>query len=118
MHLLASSWYYSGLSCDTQTALVLYAIPLSGDVVQFIIIDKLQAAARTRTMHMPCTCQAHAMHMPCTCHAPTTHMHMHMHMCNMHMSRCRHSASSRELRTRPAILKTSTKAALPSAIAA
>ena len=74
VHLLASSWYYSGLSCDTQTALVLYAIPLSGDVVQFIIIDKLQAAARTRTMHMPCTCQAHAMHMLCTCHAHAMHM--------------------------------------------
>ena len=72
VHLLASGWYYSGLSCDTQTALVLYAIPLSGDVVQFIIIDKLQAAARTRTMHMPCTCHAHAMHMPCTYHAHVT----------------------------------------------
>jgi len=43
VHLLASGWYRSGLSCDTQTALLLYAIPLAGDVIQFIIIDKLQA---------------------------------------------------------------------------
>ena len=103
MHLLASGWYYSGLSCDTQTALVLYAIPLTGDVIQFIIIDKLQAAARTRTMHI----HAHTRHVPATCQAPS-----------MHMLRYRHSASSRELRTRPAISRTSTRARLPSAIAA
>ena len=67
MHLLASGWYYSGLSCDTQTALVLYAIPLTGDVIQFIIIDKLQVAARTCYLY-----QAHARHMPCTYHVHAT----------------------------------------------
>ena len=63
MHLIASGWYHSGLSCDAQTALILYAIPLTGDALQFIIIDKLQAAAQCRAVHTPCT------HTPCTHHA-------------------------------------------------
>ena len=101
MHLLASGWYYSGLSCDTQTALVLYAIPLTGDVIQFIIIDKLQAAACAMhiTMHTPCMCHAHAVHMP-------------------YLQCCRHSVSSRALRTRLAISRISTRARLPSVITA
>ena len=103
MHLIASGWYHSGLSCDAQTALVLYAIPLTGDALQFIIIDKLQAAA-----------QCHAVHTPCTHHAHTMHAHARiMHMQLLH----RHSASSRELWTHPAILRT-WRVALPSAIRA
>ena len=43
VHALASAWYRSGLSCETQTAFILYAIPLTGDAVQFVIIDRLQA---------------------------------------------------------------------------
>ena len=69
MHLIASGWYHSGLSCDAQTALILYAIPLTGDALQFIIIDKLQAAAQCRavhTVHTPCTHRAHTMHASCT----------------------------------------------------
>eukprot|EP00326_Haptolina_ericina_P013533 CAMPEP_0181212394 /NCGR_PEP_ID=MMETSP1096-20121128/24326_1 /TAXON_ID=156174 ORGANISM="Chrysochromulina ericina, Strain CCMP281" /NCGR_SAMPLE_ID=MMETSP1096 /ASSEMBLY_ACC=CAM_ASM_000453 /LENGTH=284 /DNA_ID=CAMNT_0023303919 /DNA_START=8 /DNA_END=862 /DNA_ORIENTATION=+ len=41
--LLARAWYFSGLTCDQQTVFILYLIPLSGDALQFIIIDKLQA---------------------------------------------------------------------------
>ena len=43
VHLVASGWFNSGLSCETQTAFILYAIPLTGDAVQFVIIDRLQA---------------------------------------------------------------------------
>ena len=98
MHLIASCWYHSGLSCDAQTALILYAIPLTGDALQFIIIDKLQAAA----VRTPCTHLAH------THHARIMHMQL------LH----RHSASSRGLWTHPAILRTWRRAALPSAIRA
>ena len=107
MHLIASGWYHSGLSCDAQTALILYAIPLTGDALQFIIIDKLQAAAQCRAVHTPCTHLAHTMHDPCTHHARITHMQL----------LYRRSASSRELWTPPAILRT-WRAALPSAIRA
>ena len=71
MHLIASGWYHSGLSCDAQTALILYAIPLTGDALQFIIIDKLQAAAQCRahTVHTPCTHSARTVRTPCTHHA-------------------------------------------------
>ena len=105
MHLIASGWYHSGLSCDAQTALILYAIPLTGDALQFIIIDKLQAAAQCRAVHTPCT---HTVHAPCTHHARIMHTQL------LH----RHSASSRELWTPPAILRTWRRAALPSAIRA
>ena len=40
---IASGWFHSGLTCEQQTAFILYVIPLTGDAVQFIIIDKLQA---------------------------------------------------------------------------
>jgi len=40
---IASGWFNSGLTCEQQTAFILYVIPLTGDAVQFIIIDKLQA---------------------------------------------------------------------------
>lgn len=40
---IASGWFNSGLTCEQQTAFILYVLPLTGDAVQFIIIDKLQA---------------------------------------------------------------------------
>ena len=40
--LLARAWYHSGLSCEERTALTLYAMPVLGDAVQFIIIDQIQ----------------------------------------------------------------------------
>jgi len=43
VHAIASGWFDSGLTCEQQTVLILYVIPLTGDAVQFIIVDKLQA---------------------------------------------------------------------------
>ena len=31
------------MSCDEQTIFILYVVPLTGDALQFIVIDKLQA---------------------------------------------------------------------------
>ena len=43
VYLVAQLWFSSGLSCGVQAAVVLYAVPLAGDAVQFIVIDRLQA---------------------------------------------------------------------------
>ena len=43
VHLLGEAWYAGGLSCNQQTVAILYVLPLLGDAVQFIIIDRLQA---------------------------------------------------------------------------
>ncbi len=40
---LAAAWYNSGATCEWQTVCILYIVPLLGDAVQFIIIDRLQA---------------------------------------------------------------------------
>ena len=42
--LVASSWFYAGMSCTTRTALTLYVVPLAGDVAQFLIVDQIQKA--------------------------------------------------------------------------
>ena len=44
VRLIAAAWYYSGMSCAARTALILYAVPLLGDAVQFTIVDLIQKA--------------------------------------------------------------------------
>jgi len=52
VHGLASAWFHSGLNCHVRTAFTLYAIPLFGDVVQFVLIDFIQkASAHSRAFH-------------------------------------------------------------------
>mmetsp|Transcript_9281 Transcript_9281/g.30338 ORF Transcript_9281/g.30338 Transcript_9281/m.30338 type:complete len:306 (+) Transcript_9281:41-958(+) len=43
-HQLARAYFLSGWPCGVQAAAILYACPLLGDAVQFIVIDRLQAA--------------------------------------------------------------------------
>jgi len=48
VYLIARAWYTSRFSCRERTAAILYVVPLCGDALQFIIVDKLQAARAWR----------------------------------------------------------------------
>lgn len=48
MRALAYLWFDSGFPCATQQLAILYLVPLLGDVLQFIAIDRLQAAKAPR----------------------------------------------------------------------
>lgn len=46
VRLVAELWFYSGLNCSTRTFSTLYGMPVLGDAVQLIIIDRLQKYRR------------------------------------------------------------------------
>ena len=54
--LIARGWFYSGLRCDQQRIAILYLLPLTGDAIQFIIIDKLQAFSFLKQVRTMSTC--------------------------------------------------------------
>jgi len=44
VRFLAAAYYNSGLTCLMRTTAILYAVPLVGDAVQFVVIDLIQKA--------------------------------------------------------------------------
>ncbi|KAL1522267.1 hypothetical protein AB1Y20_017261 [Prymnesium parvum] len=68
VRLLAELWYHSGLSCTQRTIAALYVIPVLGDAVQLVVIDRIQ---RFRPSHA----EEAALHPePTTSSSPTTEL--------------------------------------------